>query len=234
MPTTQISLIREHTEKIKPPRALWVPFELGRPLGPPDNSGFQTGVLTGALELLEAPSGPVLADFPEDAPLVEGFTGVVGPVSVSIPDFDEGDTAKLTAKFLEEIDLLRPWYDQSMENRKRTTVGVSGRAPESMGSYIAEFLDGGIPESESDASPASQFKLAIDDLKAYYFEAATAQPGQEKADSDTLSAWFYRDTVVGHVLHAVKDAHKDTKDRTMRLIINILLIPKAYARTSPV
>jgi len=159
---------------------------------------------------------------------------VVGPVSVSIPDFDEGDTAKLTAKFLEEIDLMRPWYDQSMENRKRTTVGVSGRAPESMGSYIAEFLDGGIPESESDASPASQFKLAIDDLKAYYFEAATAQPGQEKADSDTLSAWFYRDTVAGHVLQAVKDAHKDTEDRTMRLITNILLIPKAYARTSPV
>ena len=108
MPTTQISLIREHTEKIKPPRALWVSFELGRPLGPPYNSGFQTGVLTGALDLLEAPSGPVLADFPEDAPPVEGITGVEGPVSVSMPDFDEGDTAKLTAKFLEEIDLMRP------------------------------------------------------------------------------------------------------------------------------
>jgi len=151
-----------------------------------------------------------------------------------MPDFDEGDTAKLTAKFLEEIDLMRPWYNQSMENRKRTTVGVSGRTLESMGSYIAEFLDGGIPESESDASPASQFKLAIDDLKSYYFEAATAQPGQEKADSDTLSDWFYQDTVAGNVLHAVKDAHKDTEDRTMRLITNILLIPKAHARTSPV
>ena len=213
---------------------MWVPFELGRPLGPPYNSGFQTGVLTGALDLLEAPSGPVLADFPDDAPPVEGITGVEGPVSVSMPDFDEGDTAKLTAKFLEEIDLMRPWYNQSMDNRKRTTVGVSGRAPESMGSYIAEFLDGGIPESESDASPASQFKLAIDDLKSYYFEAATAQPGQEKADSDTLSDWFYQDTVAGNVLQAVKDAHKDTEDRTMRLITNILLIPKAHARTSPV
>ena len=213
---------------------MWVPFELGRPLGPPYNSGFQTGVLTGALDLLEAPSGPVLADFPEDAPPVEGITGVEGPVSVSMPDVDEGDPAKLTAKFLEEIDLMRPWYNQSMENRKRTTVGVSGRTLESMGSYIAEFLDGGIPESESDASPASQFKLAIDDLKSYYLEAATAQPGQEKADSDTLSDWFYQDTVAGNVLQAVKDAHKDTEDRTMRLITNILLIPKAHARTSPV
>ncbi|MCH7711818.1 MAG: hypothetical protein IH903_09315, partial [Proteobacteria bacterium] len=54
MPTTQISLIREHTEKIVPPRALWVPFELGRPFGAPDDSGFQKRVLLGALELLEA------------------------------------------------------------------------------------------------------------------------------------------------------------------------------------
>ena len=35
LPTTQISLIRLHTEITKPPRALWVSFELGRPLGVP-------------------------------------------------------------------------------------------------------------------------------------------------------------------------------------------------------
>ena len=43
--TAQISLIRVHTEKIRPPRALWVPFELGRPLGTPDEPDFQTRVL---------------------------------------------------------------------------------------------------------------------------------------------------------------------------------------------
>jgi hypothetical protein len=40
----QISLVREHTEKINPPRALWVPFELGRPVGPPDEPAFQRRV----------------------------------------------------------------------------------------------------------------------------------------------------------------------------------------------
>ena len=64
-------------------------------------------------------------------------------------------------------------------------------------------------------------------------ESATAQPGQEKAGSDTLSAWFYRETVAGNVLHAVRNAHKDTEDRTMRLIMNILPIPRAHGRTSP-
>ena len=39
--STQISLVRVHTENIKPPRALWVPFELGRPFGVPNDSDFQ-------------------------------------------------------------------------------------------------------------------------------------------------------------------------------------------------
>ncbi len=64
--TTQISLIREHTEFIRPPRALWVPFELGRPLGAPDNPELQRRILLSALELLEASEGPVLVDFPDE------------------------------------------------------------------------------------------------------------------------------------------------------------------------
>ena len=47
--TTQISLIRVHTERIQPPRALWVPFDLGRPIGAPDNPDFQTRVVRAAL-----------------------------------------------------------------------------------------------------------------------------------------------------------------------------------------
>ena len=66
--TTGISLVRDHTERMRPPRALWVPFELGRPFGAPGDAGFQHRVLAAALALLDAPSGPVLADFPDDAP----------------------------------------------------------------------------------------------------------------------------------------------------------------------
>ena len=68
IPTTQISLIREHSEAIKPPRALWVPFELGRPLGVPNDADFQKRVLMSSLKLLEAEQGPVLEDFGDEAP----------------------------------------------------------------------------------------------------------------------------------------------------------------------
>ena len=60
--TAGISLIRLHSEKIRPPRALWVPFELGRPLGVPNDPAFQTRVLQAVLDLVRAESGPVLVD----------------------------------------------------------------------------------------------------------------------------------------------------------------------------
>ena len=67
--TVAISLIRPQTENTRPPRALWVPFELGRPFGPPGDPAFQRRVLLAALRLLERPDGPVLLeDFPDDDP----------------------------------------------------------------------------------------------------------------------------------------------------------------------
>ena len=66
--TVTISLIRPQTENTKPPRALWVPFELGRPFGPPSDAAFQRRVIA-ALRLLERADGPVLIeDFPDDDP----------------------------------------------------------------------------------------------------------------------------------------------------------------------
>ena len=35
--TTLIALVREQAADVAPPRALWVPFELGRPFGAPDD-----------------------------------------------------------------------------------------------------------------------------------------------------------------------------------------------------
>jgi len=82
VPTGQISLIREQTAAIRPPRALWVPFMLGRPFGAPNAPDFQRDVLRALLRLFEHTSGPVLEDFPDDAPPdVAGETTFACPVS---------------------------------------------------------------------------------------------------------------------------------------------------------
>jgi len=94
-------LIRLHSEKIKPPRALWVPFELGRPLGIPNDPAFQRRILLATLQLFEAPSGPVLEDYPEDAPIAEGEVSPRGSlIRGSLNDLTRADTYELKLKFM--------------------------------------------------------------------------------------------------------------------------------------
>jgi hypothetical protein len=50
--TVAIALIRPQAEHTRPPRALWVPFELGRPIGPPGDAAFQKRVILAALGML--------------------------------------------------------------------------------------------------------------------------------------------------------------------------------------
>ncbi len=64
--TVVIQLLRKVAEKVRPPRALFVPFKHGYPLDTPGNAHRQTAVLEAALQLLEEPSltvGPVLRDY---------------------------------------------------------------------------------------------------------------------------------------------------------------------------
>lgn len=56
IPTVSLSLLREVTEKVRPPRALFVPFPFGFPLGEPLNGELQTAVIRKALNLLQEAS----------------------------------------------------------------------------------------------------------------------------------------------------------------------------------
>jgi hypothetical protein len=63
--TVCVILLREVAEKVRPPRALWVPFKHGYPLDAPEEPARQRAVIEAALRLLETESGPppVLRDF---------------------------------------------------------------------------------------------------------------------------------------------------------------------------
>ena len=58
--TTSISLIREQSEAVNPPRALWVPFALGRPLGSASDPDFQKNVIRAAFDLLDLATEPTI------------------------------------------------------------------------------------------------------------------------------------------------------------------------------
>ena len=63
--TVVIQLLRSVAEKIRPPRALFVPFRHGYPLDTPGDKRRQHAVLESALNLLEDPSlkAPALRDY---------------------------------------------------------------------------------------------------------------------------------------------------------------------------
>jgi len=229
IPTTQISLIREHTVTIRPSRALWVPFELGRPLGTAENPAFQRRVLLAALELLDAPEGPLLVDFPEEAPedTARGDKGLEGwscPVSFTQAAGQETDMERLRSAFKREVAELRPWYDRSLEKHDRTAVVEFG--PESASELLADFAVGEKPvTTQGDLSIATALRLAAQDLKAFYFEAATARPGSASPLSVEFNRWFWQETAAGRILKAVKENCLKEADKSVQKTGAMLLVP---------
>ena len=199
--------MREHTEIVRPPRALWVTFELGRPLGIPDDAPFQRRVVKAALDLLARTDGPILADYPEDVPEVTDFSGWACPINLAPSQVDS---------LAGEIDRLATWYDQSMAKQGRTTVGVSGLDMPAAGALVARALNGDLPE-------AQPLKEAIDDLRAYYLEAASAFP--DPGTPATRKKWFWAETHLAKVILALQPKLAESADPQHKILANLTLIP---------
>jgi hypothetical protein len=199
--------VREHTETIRPPRALWVTFDLGRPLGIPDDPPFQRRVVKAALDLLARTDGPLIADYPEHVPEVTDFSGWACPINLAPSQVDS---------LVAEIDRLATWYDRSVANLGRTTVGVSGLDMPAAGALVSRALDGALPEAQA-------LKEAIDDLRAYYLEAASAFP--DPGTSATRKKWFWDETRLAHAILALQPRLAASTDPQHRILANLTLIP---------
>jgi hypothetical protein len=224
--TAQISLIREQTAAIRPPRALWVPFMLGRPLGVPNDPPFQLRVLLALLALFDRPAGPVLEDFPDDAPSSERQeSGFACPVSFAPAPVQTGELVRVMQV---EIAQLAPWYDLAKKRRGRTTVGVFGAAVEEAARHIGAYLDGKpVAPPVSDWSAGMAVKRACDDIKAYYYEAAAAQPGNLAPLA--IENWFWRETAAARALLAMRDICLDSDDASLKPLGKQSLIPRTVA-----
>lgn len=229
IPTTQISLIREHTEAIKLPRALWVPFDLGRPLGVANNRAFQLRVLVTALRLLEALEGPVLVDFLEEARGrdCEGATRTepwACPVNFGANATDKSPAEALFSAFTEEIRQLRPWYDLRLERLDRTAMVRF--VPDSAAQFLGQLSKGEPPDKPPlDLSLAAAIRIAAQDVKAFYFEASTAKPGAAVPSSEEFGRWFWHETAAGRILAAVKQWCLTQEDEALRMVGAMFLIP---------
>jgi hypothetical protein len=218
--TILISLVREHTEKVKPPRALFVPFPFGHALGRPNDPALQHRVLRAALDLLAEPAGPVLRDLPEDAepgdqPPAPAQASLIAPAA-RVPDDPAAETAE-----------MRQHHEQWLAaSGGRTALGLSGlpaaRLPEAA-RFLQEFAAGAgvagadvreggeasgaqtvdLPGRPSEVPLPNFIRYCADDLKTLYYEGQMAmKPG---AGGDELARWFWAETAMGQLLRRVRD-----------------------------
>jgi len=201
--TTSISMVREHTLKTKPPRALFVPFPFGYALGRPNDPDLQHRVLRAALDLLAEPAGPVLRDFPDDAepgdqPAAPAQASGIS-ATASVPD----DPALETAQ-------MRQYHEQWVaRSGGRTAFGLSG-IPATRFRGVVRFLQAFAAGEAADMDerppevPLPGFiRYCADDWKALYWEGCMAM--KPSAGGDEISRWFWGETAAGQVLRRVRD-----------------------------
>ncbi|MCY3567295.1 MAG: hypothetical protein OXH38_01610 [Chloroflexi bacterium] len=231
--TTGVSLIREHAEGMKPPRSLFVPFPLGRPMGSPDQPDFQRDVLLSALQLLESATETALADYPHDAP-TSGDDPWACAVALAPPE-PANETEALRDQLVGEIRQLAPWHAESIKRRGRSTVGISGASleqVEELATLLADFATGAEPsdgEIDWNHPMPVRLKFASDDLRAFYHEAATAQPGASYPTDADLNDWLFSRTLLGTVLRQIVGRMRESEDRRVAGLV-IGMIPAGFAR----
>lgn len=229
IPTTVIGLVRPHLEKSRTPRGLFVPFQLGRPLGEPEDVAFQRRVLMAALSLLERTDGPViLEDFPDDAAGARDVADWKPPFAIPAPSVSAPDDAKgWSRRLAAEMALVEPHYARAVAARGRTTVGISHQAPAAWPDYMAAFLGGALPGPPAGIpSPALALRFISDDIKAWYMEAA--QGAGAPPSSRQLDLWFWRETVAGALLQELRKAGMASENNALKTVAGRFFVPAPY------
>jgi hypothetical protein len=161
------------------------------------------------LALVDQASGPVLVDYPDDGEDVPDEDQAWScPVTFPTP-VPEGESGALTAQLQQEAQLLRPWFDEGLHSRGRTTVGTSGKgvdAIDEMLEILARFavnVDMAVPDGYAHQMP-QLLRYITDDVRGFYYEAATSKPGAVFPSPDDLLEWFFLTTVAGEVFYQVR------------------------------
>ena len=230
--TVLVGFVREHIEGVRPPRALWLDFPMGRPFGKPNDPAYQSRVIRAAFSLFDAPSGPVLDDFPDVIPVRDGRMGYALPPGLVLGTGDIGDVDALQQEVEAEIVSLRPAYDAARAARGRTTVGASEFGVDELLPFIAAFVRGEKPRSPRRGVTAIPLlKLAVEDLAAYYTEARTHRDGID--DIELLGRWFWEETRAGRLLLCLEAVSLESDDRVLRAIVDMSLITPRFWSEGP-
>jgi hypothetical protein len=181
---TLVSRARIFPERMRPPRALFCDFPLGRPLGKPGDAAFQRQVLVHAFALLDS-SEPVLRDFPE---VVTDDGGE--PLACVVPPHVEPGVSPAVG----EARGLRAAFERASGRGIASAID-----PTFVEDALAAFerVVAGTPWREA-GFPAKPQRCTLA-IRGYYEQAAvglTQTPGGARA----AEAWFVAHTIAGNTI----------------------------------
>ena len=211
--TTGVVFVKEHAERTKPPRMLWVPYAFGNALGRAGDPLIQHQVMKAAFDLLDAEKGPVLEEFEDDAVPMDLLQASGAQRSDAAKGLNPAD----------ELTALRPYYERWVEkNGGRTAVGVSG-VPQRRFRGIVRFLEGYTAgeDTDYDGRPdgvgVPQFiRYCVDDLKAFYYEARMEQrPGAEDSE---IHEWYWGETAMSALIVKLTETMNQSEDPAVKAI----------------
>jgi len=213
MSTTGVVFVKEHAERTKPPRMLWVPYAFGNALGRPGDPLIQHQILKAAFDLLDAPEGPALEEF-EDSEVPDQL--------LQASATERSDSAK-GLNPADELTALRPYYERWVEKSGgRTAVGVSG-VPQRRFRGVVRFLEAYAAGEGSDYDGRSEdvgvpqfIRYCVDDLKAFYYEARMEQrPG---ANDSEIHEWYWSDTAMSALIVKLAEKMSQSDDPAVKAI----------------
>ena len=126
----------------------------------------------------------------------------------------------------EEAACILPDWERVRDRNGRTTTGISGLS-------LAEAVDFIDRYHSADAMPnpkgpnyismarVSRARFAVDDIKAYYLEAAMVNGGHPS--SLQLREWFWEATLAGLMIRAFQDQARTSEDANLKLIASSLV-----------
>jgi hypothetical protein len=193
--TIVLASMIEVVEKMRPPRALYCEFPLGRPLGVPGDASYQRRVLEAGFALLGA-SEPVIETFPD---VIEADET---PMSCAIPPRHDPDAPPA----VDEARGLRAAYDRSVASRGVTEVGrvlTPDEIPDAL-AVLHRWAEG---ESWKEVPLPGKNTVAVcHDIRSYYEEAGLQLVEGPPPGGRSAEAWFFDSTEAGRTLMAARSA----------------------------
>src|SRR6201992_2123440 len=105
----------------------------------------------------------------------------------------------------------------------RTQVGLIFQAPAAWPGFATRFLAVELPAVPELDTPALALRMLCDDIKAFYGEAAQAEGPAPSAHQ--IDAWFWRQTVAGTLLIALREVAMASENNALKTVGGRFFVP---------